>query len=293
MTDTAGPALSSLPAAFLATKDGARLRSSRGTRGPRILATPKGQRLSAVVLTKNSERLLGDVLAALGWCDEVLVYDTGSTDTTLSIARSFPNVSLHQSKGPFEGFGVARQAAIKLARNDWIFSVDSDEVVSAELGREIRAMPLDPTCVYVIPFANFFNGKHITTCGWAPDRHERLFNRRATTFNASRVHENLDTKNLTLVTLRNPIRHFSYESYDAFVSKMGSYSRLFATQNAGKRRSSPAKAVLRSLWAFFKSFVIERGVFQGVEGLVISSYKAQTVFWKYLMLHEANSRNAA
>ncbi len=92
-------------------------------------------------------------------------FDTGSTDSTLAVAATFPNVRLHQLTGSFPGFGVTRQAAIKLARNDWIFSVDSDEIVSPQLADEITGLRLDRDCVYVVPFENFYNGKHITTCG--------------------------------------------------------------------------------------------------------------------------------
>jgi glycosyltransferase involved in cell wall biosynthesis len=246
--------------------------------------------ISAIVLTKNSARLLPDVLAALAWCDEVVVYDTGSTDDTLAVAAAFPHVRSHQPTGSFAGFGVARQHSISLARNDWIFSVDSDEIVSPELADEIRSLPLDPRCVYVVPFENFYRGRHITTCGWSPDRHERLFNRTVTNFCHSEVHERVQTKNLSVVPLRHPIRHFSYQSTGDFLRKMSAYSHLFAAQHTGKKRSSPAKAVARSVWAFFKSFVLERGFFQGADGLVISAYKSQTVFWKYLLLHEANQR---
>ncbi|MEO6569634.1 MAG: glycosyltransferase family 2 protein [Opitutaceae bacterium] len=248
--------------------------------------------ISATILTKNSAALLGEVLSSLAWCDEVVVFDTGSTDTTLTIAASFANVSLHQLTGPFPGFGRAHQQAVALARFDWILSIDSDEVVSVALRDEIARLTLDSQSVYVIPFQNYFNGKHITTCGWSPDRHERLFNRAATNFCASEVHERVQTETLSVVTLQHPIQHYSYRSLDDFLRKMTSYGQLFARQHVGRKSSSPMKALTRSLWAFFKSYVLERGIFQGTEGLVISAYKAQTVFWKYLMLHEANVRRA-
>jgi glycosyltransferase involved in cell wall biosynthesis len=248
--------------------------------------------ISATILTKNSAALLRDVLTALEWCDEVVVLDTGSTDATLAIAAQFANVSLHQLDQPFPGFGRAHRQAVVLARHDWILSIDSDEIVSPALRDEIRALALDPATVYVVPFENYFNGKHITTCGWAPDRHERLFNRSVTNFCMSEVHERVGTVDLTVAHLREPIRHYSYRSMQDFLRKMSTYSELFATQNAGRKRSNPAKAVARSLWAFFKSYVLERGVLDGTEGLVISAYKAQTVFWKYLRLHEANARLA-
>ena len=245
--------------------------------------------ITATILTKDSELLLTRVLRSLHWCDEIVVLDTGSTDRTASIARSFANVSLHRLAAGFPGFGGARRHAVALAGNDWILSVDSDEVVSPELAAEISSLRLDSGFVYTVPFHNYYNGKRITTCGWAPDRHERLFNRKATNFCSSDVHERVQTRGMGVIRLRHPIRHYSYRSPEDFLRKMGTYSRLFAEQNAGRTASGPGKAALRSLWAFAKSYVLERGMLQGSEGLTISAYKAQTVFWKYIMLHEANN----
>jgi glycosyltransferase involved in cell wall biosynthesis len=245
------------------------------------------------MLAKNGERLIADALAALDWCDEVLVLDTGSTDDTCRIAASFANVRLVRLEGPFPGFGPAHGRAAALARNDWILSVDCDEIVSGELAEEISSLDLDPGCVYAMPFDNYFNRRLIRSCGWHPESHERLFNRRATGFCGSKVHERILSDGLATVRLRNPIRHYSYDSLRDFLRKMNDYSTLFAEQNAGGRRSGPGKAVARSAWAFLKSFILQKGMFQGYEGLVISAYKAQTVFWKYLLLHEANTRGGA
>ncbi|MGD1030564.1 MAG: glycosyltransferase family 2 protein [Opitutaceae bacterium] len=245
-------------------------------------------RISATLLTRDSAARLEEVIGALAWCDEVVVLDTGSTDGTIEIARRHANVAVHRLDGPFPGFGRAHGRAVALARNDWILSIDSDEIVSAELAEEISGMRLDPNTVYSVPFHNFFGGRLITSCGWYPDRHERLFNRTATNFCASEIHERVQTDGLRRVRLRNPVRHYSYCSLDDFLRKMHFYSRLFAEQNAGSRRSSPAKAVTRSVWAFLKSYCLQRGCLQGREGLIISAYKAQTVFWKYLLLDEAN-----
>lgn len=249
--------------------------------------------ISATILTKDSAAHLDEVLAALHWCEEVVVLDTGSTDRTMVIAQSHPNVRLYRLEGPFPGFGRAHQQAVTLARHDWIFSVDSDEIVTAELAAEIAALPLDPRIVYAMPFHNYFNGRRITSCGWHPDRHERLFNRRTTNFCGSEVHERVQTDRLFVRQLRHPIQHYSYDSIDDFLRKMRSYSRLFADQNAGRKSSGTGKAVGRSIWAFLKSYLLQRGCLQGRDGFVISAYKAQTVFWKYLLLAEANRRGEA
>ncbi|HVS52194.1 MAG TPA: glycosyltransferase family 2 protein [Opitutaceae bacterium] len=249
--------------------------------------------ITATILTKNSEPLLARVLASLAWCEEVVILDTGSTDSTLAIAAGFPNVSLHQLTGPFPGFGRARQLAVDLARHDWILAIDSDEIVSPALAEEIRALPFDRQTVYVLPFRNFFRGKHIVTCGWSPESHERLFHRGTTGFCASDVHERVQTRGLTCRQLQHPVEHHPLRSIDAVLAKMRAYAQLFASQNAGRKKSSPAKAVFRSGWAFFRSYILERGALQGAEGLVISAYQAQLVFWKYLALHEANRARTA
>ncbi len=268
----------------------------RATADRASIVAPRPRRLapiSATILTKNSAARLGEVLAALHWCDEVVVLDTGSTDATPEIARRYANVTLHFLAGAFPGFGRAHQQAVAIARHDWILSIDSDEVVTPALAAEIGALPLDPGTVYAMPFHNYFNGRRITTCGWAPDRHERLFHRRMTNFCASEVHERVQTAGLQVTLLKGAVDHYSYGSLDDFLRKMRSYGQLFADQHVGRKKSSPLKAVSRSMWAFLKSYVFQRGCLQGAEGLVISAYKAQTVFWKYLLLHEANARQAA
>lgn len=274
--------------------------SAHGQRTIRRHSLPAIRRLSretlpitATILTKNSARRLDEVLSALHWCDEVLVFDTGSTDDTIKLAQQHANVVVHQLLGAFPGFGRARRHAVALAKHDWILSIDSDEIVTPSLAAEIAELPLDPQVVYAMAFENHFNGRHITTCGWAPDRHERLFHRGETNFCESEVHERVQTRNLSVVLLASPIRHHSYESLDDFLRKMRNYGQLFAAQHVGKKKTTPFTAVSRGSWAFFKSYLLQRGILQGSEGLVISAYKAQTVFWKYLLLHEANRRARA
>ena len=51
-------------------------------------------KISAVILTKNSQRLLFEVLKSLKELDEVIILDNGSNDDTLKIAQSFANVKI-------------------------------------------------------------------------------------------------------------------------------------------------------------------------------------------------------
>lgn len=242
--------------------------------------------ISVTILTKNSEKYLNEVLSALSLFDEVLIFDNGSTDGTLAIAAQFANVVIHQ--GIFQGFGPTHNLASSLAKYDWILSIDSDEIVTPELAAEIKQTVLSTACAYSFPRHNYFNGKFIKWCGWYPDRQVRLYNRTTTAFSEAQVHEAVKTAHLTKKQLNFPLKHYSYESITDFLTKMQSYSELFALQNQGKKSSSISKAILHGFFAFFKSYLLKRGFMGGYEGFVISTYNANTAFYKYLKLREVN-----
>lgn len=244
--------------------------------------------ISVTVLAKNSQKHLRKVLNSLTAFGEVILYDTGSKDTTIEIARSFRNVKIAQA--PFAGFGPTHNMASASAKNDWILSIDSDEIASVDLINAIAAQELDPKAVYSFPRHNFFNGKFIKTCGWYPDRQIRLYNRNKTRFSDAKVHEAIIADGMRHCYLNGPIIHYSYSSISDFLSKMQSYSTLFAEQNCGKLHSSLGTALMHGFFAFFKSYIIKRGIFGGYEGYVISAYNAHTAYYKYLKLYEANEQ---
>jgi glycosyltransferase involved in cell wall biosynthesis len=245
-------------------------------------------KISVTILTKNSHKYLKEVLEAVAPFDEVVIYDNGSTDETLEIAASFPNVNI--LKGPFLGFGKTHNRVSNLAKNDWILSVDSDEVVTPELAQQILSRPLVRGSVYSFPRHNEYNGKWIRWCGWYPDRQLKVYNRLDTQFTHADVHESIIATGLNEIKLNAPLKHYSYATLSDFLAKMQSYSDLFAKQNQGKKHSSPCKAVLHGWFAFFKSYVVKRGFLGGYEGFLISAYNGHTAFYKYLKLYEANRK---
>lgn len=242
--------------------------------------------ISVTLLAKNSEKHLERILEALSSFDEVLIYDNGSQDRTLAIASRYPNVTL--KVGPFLGFGPTHNQASRMAKHDWILSIDTDEIPTQELIAELQALPLERGVVYSLPRRNEYRGRAIRGCGWSPDRTVRLYNRLDTKFTEVQVHERVIADGLKVVDLKNPLQHYSYENLHDFLSKMQYYSDLFAKENQGKKNSSPCKAALHGFFAFFKSYILKRGILDGYPGFVISAYNGHTAFYKYLKLYEAN-----
>ncbi len=244
------------------------------------------ENISVTVMVKNGQQYLKEVLHALASFGEVIVYDTGSKDNSLNIARTFQNVKIVQA--PFAGFGPSHNMASAAAKNNWILSIDADEVVSTELIQAIINQRLDPRAVYSFSRNNYFNGKWIKWCGWYPDRQIRLYNRTMTRFSDAQVHESIISEGMRHIFLDASVSHYSYASISDFLAKMQSYSSLFAEQYCGKESTSPLRASLHAFYTFLKCYIFQRGFMGGYEGFVISAYNAHTTFYKYLKLYEAN-----
>ncbi|MBY0528795.1 MAG: glycosyltransferase family 2 protein [Rhabdochlamydiaceae bacterium] len=241
--------------------------------------------ITVTILTKNSENSLKATLDSVKDFSEVLLFDTGSTDQTLKIAAEYPNVKIIQDT--FIGFGPTHNKASSLATYDWILSLDSDEVLTDSLSKEILTLALDPKSIYQIQRKNYFNGKWIKGCGgWHPDWVIRLYNRTATRFSGDAVHEKIISKGLFVRALAFPILHTPYRNMSDFLAKMQTYSTLFAEQNKGRKSASLLKALLHGWSAFLKSYLLKRGCFCGKEGFIISLYNGHTAFYKYLKLSE-------
>lgn len=241
--------------------------------------------ISAVIIIKDGEKTIKRTLQSLTKFENVVVYDNGSSDNTIEIVKSFSNVNL--VNGSFSGFGPTKNRASSYALHDWIFSLDSDEVVSNELLKEIQALNLKDNIVYKLLRVNFYKKQKITHC-WGKDNLVRIYNRMQTQFNNNNVHEEVLTNNLTVQTLSGNLLHFPYSSISSFIQKFDQYSDEFAGQYAGKKKSSPSLALFNSFYCFFKTYFLKRAFLDGYPGLVIAFSHAATNFYKYIKLYEAN-----
>jgi glycosyltransferase involved in cell wall biosynthesis len=246
--------------------------------------------ISPVIIVKNAARTIAQTLESLKEFDEVVVYDTGSDDETMNIARLYENVKL--CKGKFSGFGKSKNKAALLAKNNWIFSIDADEVVSPQLINSIKKLQLDKPCVYRIKRYNYYRKRRIRYSGWGKEYVIRIYNKSQICFNEKMVHEHIEVDDSKIITLNGELRHFSYHSISDFIRKRDLYSELFAIENEGRRKSSPFMAFIRGTFDFLNTFIVKRGYRDGYRGLLIAVSNANVSFFKYLKLYEANIHNS-
>lgn len=247
---------------------------------------------TATMLVKNAERYLPQVLESLAAFDEVLLLDNGSTDNTLAVAARFANVSVRHHE--FDGFGAMKNRAAEWARNDWIFNVDSDEVVDDVLAAALAAVDWHQSSrVYTVSRLNHYRGRLIKSCGWYPDIIPRLYHRRHTRFSDAAVHERIQIPLQTeVLALSGSLLHYSYDSAEELLHKAQYYSTLYAQAQAGRKQASAAQAFGHGLAAFVKNYLFKRGFADGGDGLVIAVSQAVGSFYKYAKLREHNARRS-
>lgn len=242
--------------------------------------------VSALVLTKNSAKHLSRCLESLQDFHEVIVYDSGSTDSTESLSKSFTNVTFIKDSG-WQGFGVQRQKGIKFCTHEWIFWIDSDEVVTPELLQEIKAIDFtDTNKVYRFWRRNHFGDKVIKGTDWEHDKVVRLFSSKKNSFNNATVHEGLVLGGEVVIkSLQGKLDHYPYETIMDFFEKSSRYTDLSMDQSGA---SSHWGARLHGAWSFFRNYFLRSGFRDGYEGFVISYLNGFTATLKHLKIIEAN-----
>ena len=228
--------------------------------------------LSVVIISKNEEKFIADAVKSALFADEVLVLDSGSTDSTCAVAQQLGAKVLHQD---WLGFGAQKNKAVELAKNDWVFVLDSDERITPELQSEILSTLQEPTAdgYHTARLNNFF-GKDIRYCGLYPDYSIRLFNRQKGKFNDVTVHESVQILGAT-AKLKNHMLHLAFNTVSEFTDKQRKYAEL------SQKKKNLIKAFFSPIWTFLKIYIFRLGFVEGWRGFVIAKVYAQYTFWKY------------
>ncbi|EPS3559853.1 glycosyltransferase family 2 protein [Campylobacter jejuni] len=246
------------------------------------------KQISIIIIVKNAEQTLLECLNSLKDFDEIILLNNESSDNTLNIANEFKKdfANLHIYHSAFIGFGALKNLALSYAKNDWILSIDADEVLENECIKELKNLELQEDNIIALSRKNLYKGEWIKACGWWPDYVLRIFNKNFTRFNDNLVHESLVLpSNVKKIHLKNGLRHYSYKDISHLIDKMQYYSSLWAKQNIHKK-SGVLKANLRAFWTFFRNYFLKNGFLYGYKGFIISVCNALGTFFKYMKLYE-------
>lgn len=249
--------------------------------------------ISAIVLTKNSASTLERTLKSIGWCDEIIVIDDESTDGTESIARTHRASFFVHPLG--EDFAQQRNFGLIKAKGEWVLFVDSDEVVSHELKKEILRSTQDDkeTVGYYLKRKDFVFGKWLAHGETANVRLLRLAKKDAGKWTRS-VHEIWDIQGHT-GELENPLLHYPHPTVREFIDDINWYSTLNAKLlKAEGKKSSLLEIVFYPLAKFKQNYIFRFGFLDGTPGVLIailmSFHSFLTRAKLYLLTHPVHKK---
>ena len=230
--------------------------------------------LSIVMIVKNEAHQIERTLKKLDWADEIVVIDAFSTDGTMDVCRKYAS-RIYQL--PWEGFSKQRQRSIDFAKDQWIFSIDADEIVSDELRREIL-MTIQNTekSGFWVPRQTFYLGRWINHSGWFPDYQMRLFKRNAAFIEQRAVHEGFSVRGDT-GKLSGVLYHYPYQTLSHHLEKINDYTTLAVEEKIQQRNGKPVHwyhLVFNPLSTFLRMFFVNKGYKDGFQGFILALFSA-------------------
>lgn len=245
------------------------------------------EQLTGVIITLNEEQKIVSTLEALTQVvEEIIVVDSFSTDRTPELCARFPKVKFFQRS--FTNYGDQKQYAIDLSSNDWILSVDADEVLSDELIQSILNIKpaFNPDCSYAFRRLDNFCGKWLYSGGFFPAYKERIINRTVSRIEGN-VHEVFVHKRpIEKMKLNGYLYHYSITSVSEHLHLMEKYSTMAAEMmfSAGKNVWYPM-IYIKALYRFLRMYVLQLGFMDGAMGFVMATNTAYYVYLKYIKLY--------
>ncbi len=241
--------------------------------------------LTVIILSLNNADSIQACIDSVGWAQEVLVYDSGSSDGTVSIARNLgANVVTDTD---WSGFGKQRQKAQAHACSEWLLWIDSDEVVSESLKVSIQQclVRANTEYAYSVNRVTDFFGRFIRHSGWHPDRIVRLYAKDTYQYNDAIVHEKVDCPNHAVRPIKGDLFHYTSPSFSAYMSKSLRYAEDWAKQkyDAGKRVTLLG-IVVRTKFAFVRKYILKKGFLDGRHGFLLAMQSSHYTFNKYFAL---------
>jgi len=245
--------------------------------------------ISICLVAGNEAHRIGRTLDSVaGWTSEIiLAIDDKVTDGTDKIAASRGAKVVSQ---PWRGHAAHRNFASSHATQPWLLAIDADEVVSDELRDEIISAfqnqnPQALPAAYSFPRLSFFCGRWIHHGDWYPDRKVRLWRKEAGQWEGD-PHEKLVLRGPE-VSLRSNLLHYSNESIDQFLGKMGYISTVFVRQRQSQNRPVGwADLTIRPFWKFFRAYIFRLGFLDGWPGYFIACVNAFATVARYAKVIE-------
>lgn len=234
--------------------------------------------LTFCLLVKNEEKNLQELLPQLSRLNfDIIIADTGSTDRTSLMAQQN---SARFIEIPWSGdFSSVRNIMLDSVDSEWIFMIDADERLTAELEQEIIDLVKQNNTKngYYVPRRNHYFRKWLKHGGQYPDYQLKMFRKKSAEYEKV-VHEKIIIDG-GIGYMQNHILHYSYVNMSHYLSKFDLYTDLEA--KLLQQEGIQANTINAIRWIFIKPFIrfckryfLKVGFFDGIPGLFACVFDA-------------------
>jgi glycosyltransferase involved in cell wall biosynthesis len=246
--------------------------------------------ISVFIIAYNEEKIIAKCLEKLQWANEIVVVDSGSTDNTVAICEKYGAKVIYNK---FENFGIQKQFALNQTSNNWVLSLDADEVLSDELIQELQSLNLsDNTYGYLIPRTHVFLNKIFLYGSENKKPILRFFDKTRGRFQENKVHEVIEVSG-KLGTLKNDMLHYTVFDISTAIQKQVKYSILSGEFLFEKgKNASLFKVIIKFPFEFIRVYFIQLNLLNGYQGFVWSMLAAFGSFIKYAKLYDLHQNKS-
>lgn len=242
--------------------------------------------LSVCVITLNeADRLERCLDSVQGIANEIIVFDSGSRDDTVEIARRYTD-KVWETDWP--GYGAQKQRALEQASMEWVLILDADEALDETLRQAIAKLLAQtdiPQVGFKLQWAVIRHGKRLRF-GRSARAPLRLLRREGTWFSPDLVHEKIHHRPGKTGKLPGFLLHYTARDYGHAIEKNAKYAWLGSQKYfaSGKRNHSLTLVVLRAIWTFLLIYILRGGILDGRIGFIVAMNYMQGNFNKHVGL---------
>ena len=248
------------------------------------------EKISVFIIAYNEEKIIAKCLEKLTWANEIVVIDSGSLDKTVEICEKFGAKVIYNK---FENFGIQKQFALNQTSNNWVLSLDADEVLSDELIEEIKKIDFSkPTNGFLIPRTHVFLHKIFKFGSENKKPILRFFNKQHGKFIENKVHEVTEVEG-KIDVLKNEMFHYTVFDVSTAIQKQIKYSLLSGEFLFEKgKKASLLKVIIKFPFDFFRFYILQRNFLNSYQGFIWSMLSAFGSFVKYAKLYDLHQNNS-
>ncbi len=241
----------------------------------------RATRVSCFIIARDeADRISRAIESVRGLADEVVVVDSGSTDGTRELAAS---LGARVIANDWIGYGPQKRFAEDQCANEWLLNLDADEWLSEDLRAEVLellSLPEMPANSFKMKVTIVYPGKDRPAPMADSTICLRLYDRRVTRFSESPVYDSV-AETASTGMLRGRVFHRSFRKLADVVRKELAYFELQGKTLDRNRTLVLLRLPVELPWQFFRFWILNRHIFGGWYGFVLSTVLA---FMRFMRL---------